>query len=305
MITIPGMIDIGSEISDGQWTGALETACRNGFTGLLAAPRADTWFSAPEEAAESLSEAAAAPRVDYGQFAALSYQNVRDLENWYNEAPAAYIELKEPTKDDVFRYMNVQTRAFSRWPKEKPIVVRAAGNLLGTPLFMAQVNKKHLHVCEVTTRTEIELIREAKEQGTSVSCSIHPLALMMTNASGNCPLRRCGTGDDRRALLENLPLIDCFSSAGLIAPPGHPFAGMEMMPALLVSMLEKGLMTQEEIAARFCTNPRNIFGLYPQSETAVEIDEETRRVVSVKLRGEEIFPNAGECSGIRLKGYRA
>ena len=83
---------------------------------------------------------------------------------------------------------------------------------------------------------------------------------------------------DRQALWDNLDIIDCFATDH--APhlvndkvnkkcPGFP--GLETALPLLLTAVDNGLLTIDDIILRYHTNPKKIFGISDQPNTSVEI----------------------------------
>ncbi len=95
---------------------------------------------------------------------------------------------------------------------------------------------------------------------------------------------RLATQADVEALWANLDVIDCFASDhaphtlaekdGENPPPGFP--GLETMLPLLLTAVDDGRLTMDDITTRMYTNPHRIFSLPEQPETWVEVDENAR-----------------------------
>ncbi len=136
------------------------------------------------------------------------------------------------------------------------------------------------HICHVSTKESVALLRQAKQQGIRVSAevTVHHLLLCDQNIPGddgrykmNPPLR---DSSDQEALLAGL--LD--GTIDMIATDHAPhtakekqqglrgsamgIVGLETAFPLLYSHLVKpGLLTLEELVARMSTIPANIFGL--------------------------------------------
>lgn len=99
-----------------------------------------------------------------------------------------------------------------------PIAVHAEELMLPVCLALADLYKTPLHIVHVSRRSEIELIRKAKEQGYQVTCEATPHHLFLTveDAEKLGPLGdmrpRLVTPDDVDALWENLAYIDLFAT---------------------------------------------------------------------------------------------
>jgi carbamoyl-phosphate synthase/aspartate carbamoyltransferase/dihydroorotase len=95
---------------------------------------------------------------------------------------------------------------------------------------------------------------------------------------------RLATKEDVDALWRNLDFIDCFATDhaphtldekdGENPPPGFP--GLETILPLLLTAVDGGRLTMDDILLRMVTNPRRIFRLPEQPETWVEVDEKAK-----------------------------
>ena len=99
-----------------------------------------------------------------------------------------------------------------------PIAVHAEELMLPVCLTLSHLYDVPLHIVHVSRRSEIELIREAKEKGIPVTCEATPHHLFLTEEEfqrgGNrFDMRpKLATPDDVAALWENLEVIDIFAT---------------------------------------------------------------------------------------------
>ena len=304
MLRIPGFIDIGTEISGGNWKTISRRAVKNGYVSLIAAPSDNEVFSEKAQFTEALEEASRDAVCDYAKFGMITPENIRSMEDWADEVPAALVNFPAFREADTFAQMNLLTRLFSRWPVQKPICVMGGESQIGSAIFMAQVHQRKVHVCSVTTRAELEMIDEARQSGIAVTCDVHPLSLMLSAedpAKAKGPLRRMGTEDDRQALWQHIRNIDCFSTSGLTFSAGNNGAGFNTMLPLLLSMRNSEMLTTEDILLRCCVNPARLFGIRLDPQTVVEIDdslpvdgqEKQNFVRSVRLHGQLVYTAEG------------
>ncbi|MEA3341994.1 MAG: dihydroorotase, partial [Chloroflexota bacterium] len=145
----------------------------------------------------------------------------------------------------------------------------------------------HVHICHVSRRDEILLIKAAKEKGYPVTCEVTPHHLFLSTAdipaigAGRAEVRpRLASPADVQSLWDNLDVIDCFATDhaphtlaekdSLNPPSGFP--GLETALPLLLTAVHEGRLTVDDIIKRMDTNPRRIFGLPEQPETWVEVD---------------------------------
>jgi carbamoyl-phosphate synthase/aspartate carbamoyltransferase/dihydroorotase len=194
-----------------------------------------------------------------------------------------------------------------------PITVHAEELMLPVCLALSRLYGTPLHIAHVSRRSEIELIRAAKDRGFPVTCEATPHHLFLSTAD----LPRLGalgdmrprlaTPDDVAALWENLSVIDIFATdhaphtlaeKGIgvpetpaqtppAPPPGVP--GVETLLPLLVTAVHDGRLHVEDILTRCVDNPRRIYGLPPQADTWIEVDADAAYV----LRNEEMTTRVG------------
>jgi carbamoyl-phosphate synthase/aspartate carbamoyltransferase/dihydroorotase len=179
-----------------------------------------------------------------------------------------------------------------------PITVHAEELMLPVCLALSRLYGVPLHIAHVSRRSEIELIREAKEQGFPVTCEVTPHHLFLSvddlpRLGTRGDMRpRLATPDDVAAIWQNLEAVDIFATdhaphtldekAGANPPPGVP--GVETMLPLLLTAVDEGRLTLEDVISRLSTHPRRIYGLPAQPDTWVEVDPDVRW----ELRDEEM-----------------
>ena len=135
------------------------------------------------------------------------------------------------------------------------------------------------HVCHISTKETVELIRAAKAEGLPVTCETGPHYLVMCDEDlwdegrfkMNPPIR---SAEDRDALIQGLldGTIDCIAtdhaphsaeekSKGL-AGSLNGIVGLETaFPILYTNLVQPGIVSLETILNAMCVNPRKIFGL--------------------------------------------
>ncbi|MCB0061571.1 MAG: amidohydrolase family protein [Caldilineaceae bacterium] len=167
-----------------------------------------------------------------------------------------------------------------------PIAVHAEELMLALCLNLSHLYAVPLHIVHVTRRSEIELIRRAKEQGYPVTCEVTPHHLFLTDADAarlgalGDMRPKLATPDDVAAMWEHLAVVDIFATdhaphtleekAQATPPPGVP--GVETMLPLLLTAVHENRLTVDDITQRCVDAPRRIYGLPTQPDTYVEID---------------------------------
>jgi len=203
----------------------------------------------------------------------------------------------------------------SNWPSDRPLAAHAEGRSLAAILFFAALLERAVHICHVSRKEEILLIRAAKEKGLRVTCEVAPHHLFLTEADvprigpGRSDVRpHLASVNDQDALWKNLDVIDCFATDhaphtleekdGTQPPPGYP--GLETALALFLGAVREGRLTHEELFDRMHTNPKRIFALPEQEETNIEVDLNEEW----EVRGADLQSQCGwsPFEGMRLKG---
>ncbi len=135
------------------------------------------------------------------------------------------------------------------------------------------------HVCHVSTRESVALIREAKREGVDVTCETAPHYLLLTDADlreegrfkMNPPLR---SEEDREALMEGL--LD--GTVDMIATDHAPHSAEEKerglnksafgivgletaFPLLYTRLVRPGILSMDRLMAALAVKPRQRFGI--------------------------------------------
>ncbi|XP_055339674.1 CAD protein-like isoform X2 [Paramacrobiotus metropolitanus] len=298
----PGLIDVHVHLREPgathkeDFASGTAAALAGGITLVCCMPNTNP----PVTDAESLGLAKAAAergaRCDYALFAGASVDNAATVSQLASQVMTLKMYL-----NDTFTTLKLDNMALwgphlAGWPKSRPICVHAESSTLAAVLFYAHLYDRPVHICHVSNKQEILLIREAKQKGMKVTCEVAPhhlflsteqLATLGKRGSVKPPL---ATPQDQAALWENLDVIDCFATDhaphllsekdGEHSPPGFP--GLETMLPLLLTAVADGRLSLEDIETRLCTNPRKIFDLPVQPDTFVEVDLDEEWVIPEK-----------------------
>ncbi|XP_041483716.1 CAD protein-like [Lytechinus variegatus] len=226
-------------------------------------------------------------RCDYAIYVGAGPDNFNEVPIIGNAAMGMKMYLNKTFTS--LRLDNVTTwiEHLQTWPRHLPLVAHAEGRTTAAILFIAQSLNRPIHIAHVARRDEIEVIRMAKESGMQVTCEVTPHHLFLTEEDLDVIGHERGqvkpslvTADDQQALWDNMDIIDCFATDhaphtveeknGENPPPGFP--GLETMLPLLLTAVNDGRLTIEDIILRLHTNPRRIFSLPEQKDTYIEVD---------------------------------
>ncbi len=175
---------------------------------------------------------------------------------------------------------------FNRWPRNKPIAVHAEGMAAAAAIGLAQLCDRPVHICHVSRRSDLQLIKLAKERGTNITCEVTPHHLFLTEddaerlGSFGQMKPSLGTKEDREALWTHLSLIDAVASdhaphtieekKGKASPPGVP--GLETMLPLLLNAVAQQRLSLERLVQLVHSGPTRIMRIQPPEEAYVEVD---------------------------------
>ena len=148
----------------------------------------------------------------------------------------------------------------------------------------------HYHVCHISTKESVEIIRKAKAEGVNITCETGPhyvtLNDMQIKEEGrfkmNPPIR---SEEDRLALIEGIKdgTIDMIitdhaphskeeKSKGL-AGSAMGVVGLETaFPVLYTNLVKTGVITLEKLIELMNTNPRNIFKIGTEIKSGEKAD---------------------------------
>lgn len=149
------------------------------------------------------------------------------------------------------------------------------------------------HVCHISTKESVELIRRAKAKGLDVTCETGPHYLVMDDSflqedgrfKMNPPLR---SPEDRKALVEGLldGTIDMIATDHAPHSAEEKSRGLEnsafgvvgietAFPVMYTYFVKTGMLTLERLVELLSSNPRKRFGLPVGSDITVwDLEEE-------------------------------
>ncbi|MGX9807180.1 dihydroorotase [Exiguobacterium acetylicum] len=229
-------------------------------------------------------------------------------------------------EDDSLKAGCVHEGSYSRREGLQGIPSLAESIHIARDVLIAEETGCHYHVCHVSTKESVRVIRDAKRAGIRVTAEVTPHHLVLIdedikdqdpNFKMNPPLR---SEADRQALLEGLAdgTIDCIATDHAPHAAEEKALGIERapfgitgfetaFPLLYTKLVAEGKMTLETLIRNLTDKAAAIFELpYGKLEVGAEadlvlLDLETERTVSperFRSKGKNT-PFAGE----RLKGF--
>jgi len=290
----PGMVDVhvhlrtpGGEHKEDFRTGSA-AALAGGFTTLLAMPNTQPPLVTLESWQSAQTRAQSESLCDVFLYAGASANHIDQLPALAQHAPALKIYMDQTYGPLYVRRLANLMPIFAVWPAAKPICVHAEGESVALAIGLAAMYKKHVHICHVSRKSEIELIAQAKASGLPVTCEVTPHHLFLTDADAarlgpyGDVRPTLGSVEDQEALWNHLnSTIDCIASDHAPhtreekeqpegSPPGVP--GLESTLPLMLTAAAQGRLTTTRLIELLSTNPRQIFNLPEQADTFIEVD---------------------------------
>lgn len=293
MIKLPGLIDPHVHIREPgdthkeDWDTGTAAALAGGFTTILAMPNTRPPVTDYETLTMALSTARTKARCDYAQFLGAGPDNLESLNDLGAHTAGLKFYLDQTYGPLRLDDMSLWMEHLRHWPRGLPIVTHAEGRTMAAVILLAAIYDRPIHIAHVSMREEILLIRAAKEKGIKVTCEVTPHHLFLSKEDipsigiGRSEVRpRLASLTDREALWKNLDVIDCFATDhaphtleekdGENPLPGFP--GLETALPLLLTAVNEGRLTIEDLIQRMYTRPQQIFNIPEQTETWVEIE---------------------------------
>jgi len=321
MIKLPGLIDPHVHVREpGQthkedWDSATQAALAGGVTMILAMPNTKPPIFDAGTLNLALDAAQQKARCDYAQFVGAGPDNADILPALAPKAAGLKMYLDSTFGELRLDDMTLWMPHFQKFPKEYPIVLHSESRTMAAGILFAAIYDRPIHVAHISLREEILLIKTAKEKGIKVTCEVCPHHLFLSKDDipvisqghpGRGEVRpRLATQNDVDALWENLDVIDCFATdhaPHTLAekdsdnpPPGFP--GLETLLPLLLTAIDVGRLTLDDLIQKSVINPRNIFHLPEQPETWIDVDENAE----YEIRASDQFTR---CRWTPFQGWR-
>ncbi len=295
---LPGLIDVHVHLRTPGQThkedliSGTRAALAGGFTRVLDMP--NTTPPIVDEAAlqDKLDRIHQDGLCDIGQFVGGTADNIGQVDRLAGRVVGLKLYLGQTHGPLLLTDMQAVMAHISLWPGA--IAVHAEGWQLAAAIGMAHLLARPIHICHVSRRWEIELIRQAKARGDPITCEVTPHHLFLTDADARAlgPLGymkpELGSAADREALWANLDVFDCIASdhaPHTLAekqadnpPPGVP--GLETTLPLMLTAVHQGRLSLERLVELLYHGPCRVYGLPEQHHTWIQVDLNARYTLS-------------------------
>ncbi|NIW49178.1 MAG: amidohydrolase family protein [Gammaproteobacteria bacterium] len=331
-ITLPGLIDIHVHMREPgathkeDWLTGTSAALAGGFTMVLAMPNTSPSITSPPDLQLTLKTAGQKALCDFAQFLGAGPQNAPIIAKSAAQSAGLKMYLDQTYGELRLDDMTLWMSHFKHWPKNLPIAVHAEKRTMAAAILLAALYDRSLHICHISRKEEITVIRQAKEKGLKITCEVTPHHLFLTqedipNVGGGFAEVRpvLATPEDQQALWENIEVIDCIATdhaphtktekASESPPPGFP--GLETALPLMLNAVNQGRLSIDDLVKKMYTNPKRIFKLPDQPDTFVDVNLEQKQTITSDkcfTRCEwtpfEGYPVSGSVERVVLRGQQ-
>ncbi len=280
-VVTPGLVDLhvhlrepGNEDEETVASGA-RAAAAGGFTAVCAMPNTDPVTDNQAAVGFIVRQSGRAGLARVHPIGAVSIgQKGERLAEFGEMVSAGAVAVSDDGKPVVSSHL-MRTRLGL-----KGIPAAAEEIMVARDVLLAELTGGHVHLCHMSARGSVAIIREAKERGIRVTAEVTPHHLTLTDhaceeydthAKMNPPLREAADVAALRGALKD-GVIDCIASDH--APHSYdekeaafddaPFGVVGLETAFAVAhteLVESGLFTLPELIRRMSTEPARVFHL--------------------------------------------
>ena len=312
-VTLPGFCDVhvhfrepGFCYKEDMETGS-KAAARGGYTAVCTMPNLNPVPDSVEHLAvqlEAIREKACIPVYPYGAITVAELgREMADLEGMAKDVIAFSDDGKGVQSDDMMRQAMLRAKALGKMivahcevndlleggyihkgeyaltHGHRGICSESEWKQIERDIALAKETGCSYHVCHISTKESVALIRQAKADGVDITCEVGPHYLVLDDSGlqeegrfkMNPPLR---SAEDRKALLEGLldGTIDMIATdhaphsaeekAKGLEKSAFGIVGLETaFPILYTHLVKPGIMTMETLMDRMVYAPRKRFGI--------------------------------------------
>lgn len=303
IINLPGLIDLHVHLRDpGQthkedfYTGTA-AALAGGFTTVVDMPNNLVAITTRQLLEEKIESARQKVVCDIGfNFGTLG-DNLNEFPKIYDKVMGLKIYLNLTTGNFIIDKGKLG-EIYAAWESNKPIFLHAEEDVSDLVLSTLRKYPKRTHLCHVSSRQELELVIQAKNEGLPLTCGVTPHHLFLSDKDKE-KLGAFGymkpylkPRPDQDFIWQNLDAIDVFESdhaphtieeknSGNV-PFGVP--GLETTLPLLLTAEKEGQITRKQLLEKLYYNPAKILGIEPDENTRIEVSMDEYEIKNENLK---------------------
>ena len=328
LIKFPGLVDVHVHLREpgGVQKEDLETGTRaavaGGYTQILDMPNNIPPTDSPEALDDKINRAKGRIYCDLGFNFGATAKSSKYFPKIYKKIFGLKIYMSETTGPLLITDRSERELIFKSWISPLPIMIHAQGEIIEDAVKLAKKFKKRIHICH-TTADQLPVIQRAKKQGLEITCEVCPHHLFLTEDD----VKRLGplgimkpqllSKQDQKKLWDNIEKIDMISTDhaphtleekhdqtepaspdGSQGGPKFGVPGLETTLPLMLSAVNRDLITLQRLTEMLITNPRRIFRLPDQSKTYIVVDTSK----TYKISNKNLFTKCGWTPFTGLEG---
>lgn len=334
MLTLPGLIDphvhlrTPGQMHKEDFTTGSMAAIAGGFTTIIDMPNNANPITTAERLSEKISLGKEQSVCDLGFYFGTLGDNLEEFAKVQDKVMGLKIYLNQTTGGFVVNLESLP-KIVEAWPKKLPILFHAEEDIIVEALTIAKNADQRIHVCHVSSESELSAILKIKESYDKITCGVCPHHLFLTAETAEKlggfgrmkpELKHQSDVDFMWSHLADIDIIESDHAPHTIeekesgnVPSGVP--GLETSLPLLLNAVHEGKLTIEDIKRLCHDNAAKIFGIKNEEKTYIEIDENEEwtiknenlytkckwspfdgwkvkgKLKKVVLRGEKVFEN--------------
>ncbi|PVU85050.1 hypothetical protein BB560_007174 [Smittium megazygosporum] len=205
-----------------------------------------------------------------------------------NKASILFIDQNPERNTEIMNFTAISD-LFRQWKKSFPVITNAYGTNLASILLLASLYDHHIHVTNVRTIEDLQLIKLSKDKGLNLTCDVSVFSVFPLPKSN---LASCTNQAELNKMLifENLDSVDCFSVGhfdqklqGLFKKQDCTELAYSLALPLLLDAVSSGKLTMDNLVSKLSTNPSKILGIPVEKDSIIEIYEKRPSNLSLYL----------------------
>lgn len=281
-VTIPGLINISAYVPNisnvllgpAELKEVTRLSVESGFTYSQIMPKSSSGPVITDAASLKVANSVVkdSAYTNFGFTVAATPNNIDTVSAVANEATSLFLPYRELSNN-----VPAVSEHLKHWPLDKPVIAEAKTSDLASVILLASLQNRSIHITAVSNKEDLSLVMAVKEKQSNVTCDVNIHSLFVSQ-DDYPEAKFLPTKEDQEFFWSNLESIDAFSigslPTALAAVTGNEIVtglGIKEALPLLLSAVNDGRLTIDDIVERLHINPAKIFSI-PEQNSAVEVD---------------------------------
>ncbi|GCE97483.1 carbamoyl-phosphate synthase [Zygosaccharomyces mellis] len=282
-VTLPGLINIAtfvpnaSNIVEGpaELKETTRLSLEAGFTycQIMARAISGPIISDMVSLRAALSTAQASTFTDISYTVAGTVNNTETVAQTSGDVSSLFLPFRELTNK-----VSTVAELLKNWPTGNQIIAEAKTSDLASVMLLTALQNRSIHITGVSNKEDLDLIITVKEKDPRLTCDVNIHSLFVSQDDYPEALF-LPTKEDQEFFWRNLDSIDAFSIGALPTSLAYVTGnrvdvglGIKESLPLLLSAVDEGKLTIDDIVQRLHDNPAKIFNIPEQRNVIVEVD---------------------------------